>query len=125
MPLALKQMSAAFGFGQQVAAIVLVRRKHVRHALAHLDPMAGQRAHLGGVVCQQTHPGDIELSQHLHGGQIDALIIVKAQLFVGIDGVKTKILQSIGAQFIDQSNPAPFLRQIQKYPCALFCDGRG
>src|SRR5690606_2210347 len=69
---------------------------------------------LFGVIGQQFYSRDIEQLQHPSSGREIPRINGKAKTLVGVDRVKSLILQGIGAQFVDKADAASFLPQIEQ-----------
>ena len=84
----------------------------MRDPFHDVDAVTRQGADLSGVIGEEPYTGKTQVAQHPHRGKIDAFVIVEPQLLVGIDGIKAAVLQGVGAQFVDETNAAPFLRQV-------------
>ena len=78
----------------------------MRRPLRDLNAVPYQSPDFRRIIGQQAHAREAQKPKHTHCGKIDPLIVVKAQLFVGIDGVESVVLQSIGAQLVDKANAA-------------------
>ena len=57
-----------------------------------------------------------KLAEHLGGGAVVAFIGVEAEHLVGVEGVVAAVLELVVAQFVDQTDAAAFLREVEKYP---------
>ena len=109
----LQKMAAAHRLGAQIALVVPVGREDMRHPLGDADAVAFERRDFLGIIGQQTDHAKTQLPQHVRGRQIDPFVGVETQLFVGVERVETGVLQSIGAQLIDEPDAAPLLREIE------------
>lgn len=82
--------------------------------LGDLDAMPRQPLDLTRIVGQQADAFDTQQPQHFNGGKINALVVIKAQLLIGIQSIETGILQFIGPEFVDQPDPPSFLGKVEK-----------
>ena len=78
------------------------------------DAAIGKGRNLVRVVGHQPHPVETELVQDLGGGQINPLIGIEAELFVGVHGVETPVLQFIGPELVDKANTPAFLGEVDQ-----------
>ena len=94
----------------------------MRHPLGNADAVALEGRNFLGIVGQQAHRTKAELPQHFRRREIDTLVRVETQLLVGIERVKTGVLQPVGSELVNEPDAAPFLRQVSSTPspaCAI------
>jgi hypothetical protein len=96
----------------------------VGNAFADFDAVAAQCADLRRIIRQKTYACEAQDAKHPHCRQIDALVVVKAKLLVGVDCIESAILQSLGAQLVDEANAPAFMREIKQHAPAFLGDGR-
>ena len=113
-----KQVTSPRCLGSQIVFIVPVGRKDMRDPIDHTDIGRGKLPDLVRIVGQKADRTDIELPQNLRRRHIDTLIGVESKVFIGIDGINPQILQGIRPEFVNQSNVAAFLRQVDQYAAA-------
>src|SRR5260370_35353284 len=93
-------------------------------ALDDADAIAFERSHLLWIVGKQPDRVEAELTQHLGGRQVAALVGVEAELLVGVYRVETGILELVGAQLVDKTDATAFLGEIKQHAAAGLCDRR-
>lgn len=113
-------MSGAITLGRKIAFIMGIGRQMMWHALDDGDRRCFETRHFSGVVCQQAYAGLAEQRQHSRRHAKVAGIDSKAKAQIGVHRVKALILKLIGAQLVDQANPAALLAEVkQDAPAAL------
>jgi len=85
-------MAAALEFRLQIGGIMVVGLKDMGHAIDNVDPMCRELFELARIVCHQTHLGHTESLQNDCRRPINPLIIVEAELSIGIDGIEAVVL---------------------------------
>jgi hypothetical protein len=90
----------------------------VRYPFNHGHARRFEPRNLVRIIGEQPDPVLPEQRKHPRGNPEITRIDRKAQPCVGIDRIKALILERIGAQLVDQADPAPFLPQIEQDPPA-------
>lgn len=116
---ALEKVPGLLGFGLQVAPIVDVGGKGVRHPFHHHDALGRERRDLFGIVRQEPDGFVSEERQHARGNCVKALVRLETQSLVGLDRIESLVLQAIRPELVDQSDAAAFLGEIKQNtsPC--------
>ena len=86
------------------------------NALGNDDSGFFQRPDLIGIIRQQTHRFDAQMSQNRARQMVAAQVALEAELFIGLDGVGPMILQLISPQFVHEPYAAAFLELIDDEP---------
>src|SRR3546814_16686044 len=66
-------------------------------------------------VCSSDLRADAEQVEHPRRHGEIARLAGQAETLVGLHRVKPLILQAVGAQFVDQADPAPFLPEVKQH----------
>ena len=74
--------------------------------IALISAVALQAGPLGRIVGQQPHRCDAEIGEHLGTGAVLADVIGQAERQVGVHGVGALVLQLVGAELVQQADPA-------------------
>lgn len=99
-------------FGKQVPAVTVVGRNDKRDAVGDPDRRIFKRFHLAGIVRNQLNFADAQVKQYPDSGVVLPGVGVKSEVCIGINRIESHILQVIGFQFVDESDSAPLLPQI-------------
>ena len=110
----LELMPRSVALGRQIFRIERIGRQRDRHAFGDGDTRRLEHADLFGIVGQQPYPGLAEQIEHPRRDAEIAGVDREAQSRIGVDRVEPLILQRISAQFVDQTDPASFLAQIEQ-----------
>ena len=89
-------------------------------SLGHLNAGVFQGRDFVGVVGEQAHALYLEVEQDLGRHFVITQVGFKPQAFVRFHGVGAAVLQLIGAEFVEQSNAAPFLMLVDQQAAAFF-----
>ena len=101
-----------------------VGRELVRDALHHGDPLLPEHAHLVRVVGHQLNARIPKMLEDLCRNGEPPLVSLEAKPLIGIDRVETLVLELIGLELVDESDPAPLLCEVEQDPRSLFADRR-
>ena len=63
-------------------------------------------------------------AQHARGDAVEPLVAFETQAPVRFERIESLILQTIGAQLVDETDAAPLLRQIEQHAASGLRDGR-
>src|ERR1700722_13314444 len=85
------------------------------NSLHHAKPRAFQLLHFVRIIRQQPQLANAQRLQRLGRKFVIARIRREPKFAVGLHGIEPRLLQFVSPQFIDQSNAAPFLRQIKQH----------
>lgn len=110
-------------FGLHVVSILVALAHDDGHAVGHLDAMVHKLLSLVGVVGDQFDGLNAHRVQHLSGEIVAASVAWKAERKVGIQGVKTGVLQRVSLHFRVQSDASPFLAHVGNGTVATLLDG--
>src|ERR1700728_8631 len=92
------------------------------NSLHHAQPRAFKLLNFIRIIRQQSQLANAQRLQRLRRKLVIPRIRCKSKLAVRLHRVEPRILQLVRLQFIDQPNPAPFLRHIKQNPRRLFCN---
>ena len=111
-----------FGFGFNVVFVVF--GDTVVNGLAghHVNIEIFKRRGFTRVVGHQLNIFNVQLIEHHLAHLLGAHVGIETQVFVSFNGIHALVLQMIGPDFIDKTDTAPFLTQIQQYATAVFDD---
>src|ERR1700683_316799 len=98
-------------FGAQVSSGMFAGAWAARNALDHPNTCAFELRDFVGIVGEQAHVANAEGLQSLGGKFVVARVVGKTEPAIGFDRVQSGVLQLVSSQFVDQANPAAFLRQ--------------
>jgi hypothetical protein len=104
---------------REIAPVVSVDRAMQRHSPDDIDAVTREPGKLTGVVGHQTNLGASKHLQHADRDPVIALIIVKPDNAISVDGVETSILQLISSHLIDQAEAATFLLEVKHDAAAV------
>jgi hypothetical protein len=110
----LELVPRAQGLGEQVVAIELVGRDHVRNAARDLDPIALQLRDLVRVVGHQRDRLDVQAGEHVRRDFVVPLVVAEPQRAVRLDGVEAPVLQRVGAHLVAQPDAPALLAQVEE-----------
>ena len=95
-----KVMAHAGLLGVHVKLVVAIRFHFDGHVLDHLEAIALQTNALDGIVGHQTHLGHAQNAQDISTDAIVALVRLEAQVHIGVNSVKTMLLQFVGFDLV-------------------------
>src|SRR5579885_3738687 len=110
----IEQVTELFFFGAQIVLTRTVRRRKAGNALGNHDPGAFNRVHFVGVIRKQANARDAEIPQNSGGKTVVAKVGVETKLLVRLDRIGAGVLQFVGAQFVQQTDAAPFLMLVDE-----------
>ena len=113
-------MAHASLLGVHVKLVIAVGGHLDGHILDHLQAVALESHALDRVVSHQTHLGHAKDAQDVGAYTIVTLIRLKAQMYVGINGIQTVFLQFIGLDLVHQTDTAALLVHIDHKAFAFF-----
>jgi len=116
-------MSHTCLFGLQITQIVLVWSYLDGHILDDFESVCLKTYTLHWVVGEQAHLVHADMAQHLCSTSVVALVGLESQVYVGVDGIKSLLLQLIGCNLVHQSDATTFLLHVDYHTLALFLDG--
>ena len=103
----------------EVAAVLGVRRHLDRHLLDHRQPVALEPADLLRVVRQDPDRREAEVGEDLVADPPLARVGREAELEVRLDRVEPLLLQLVGAQLVEQADPATLLGHVEQHAAVL------
>src|SRR3954453_20248491 len=106
----------------EVAAILRVRRNLDRHLLDDAEAEPLDSGHLLRVVRQDADRAESEVGENLASDAVLAKIRGEAELEVGLHGVEPGLLQLVGLALVQEADPAPLLRHVEKHSARLLGD---
>ena len=112
-PMVSEQMAAAEGLGSEIGLVMVIAGHDMGNSLDHLDTTSSQLGHFIRVVGHQTYPVEAEPTQHFSCREIEALVGIEPKPLIGVQRVVALILELIGPQFVDETDAAPFLSEVQ------------
>ena len=95
-----------------------------RHLRRHAEPVALQPADLLRVVGEDADRRQPEVDEDLRADAVVAQVDRQAELEVGVDRVHPLVLQVVGAQLVQQADPAALLGEVEQDAGALALDHR-
>ena len=110
--------------GPQVGLVVGVGRRLDRHLLGDREAVALEADDLFRVVGEDADAGQAEVAEDLGADPVVAQVGGQAELEVGLDRVGALLLQLVGAQLVQQADPAPLLGEVEEDAAALALDHR-
>src|SRR6185503_5730682 len=106
----------------EVPAVLVVRLDLDRLLRDGREPVAGDPGDLPRVVRQDADRGQPEVGEDLRADAVLARIGLEAELEVGLDRVEALLLQLVGAELVEQPDPAALLGEIEEDTRALLLD---
>src|SRR5579862_2954940 len=104
-------MAQLFLLGPQISDVALVRGDLERYPRHH-HTIAAQAVDLVRIVSEQAYFADAKVADDLRADSIIAQVFFESELQIRFDGIETGVLQRIRANLVSESDPAPFLMQI-------------
>ena len=95
-----------------------------RHLLGDREAVALEADDLFRVVGEDADAGQAEVAEDLGADPVVAQVGGQAELEVGLDRVGAFLLQLVGAQLVQQADPAPLLGEVEEDAAALALDHR-
>ncbi len=117
------QMPHLLPLGTQIVRGRFQRLDHRRNPLRHAHAGLLQSLDLLRIVGHQPHRPQPEVPHHGRGSLVAPQIRLETKLFVRLHGIRAVILQLIGAQLVEQPDPAAFLVLVNQQAPALARDG--
>src|SRR5689334_8697815 len=84
-----------------------------RNAFDHFESVAFNADDLSWIVREQADFSQAEIDEDLRAGAIVAQIRLEPETEIGLHGIDALVLQLIGLDLVDQSDPAAFLIEIE------------
>ena len=122
--LVVERVAHAVALGPQVLLVVRVGRVHDRHLLGDRQAVALQPADLLRVVREDADAGEPEVDEDLRADAVVAQVDGQPELEVRVDRVVALVLQVVGAQLVQQPDPAPLLGEVEQHAAAGLLDHR-
>ena len=117
-------MPEPLALGSQVVLVVRVRDRLDRELVRHGQPVPLEAMNLLRVVGEDADAGQAQVDQDLGTDAVVAQVGGQAELQVRVDGVEPLLLEAVGAQLVQEPDPAALLRQVQQHPRPLALDHR-
>lgn len=108
--------------GGEVVLIVWVKAGGQRHPLGNGHARLGQGIDLARVVGHQSQAVDAHMLEHRYAEVVAAHVGSETKALVSFYGVGALVLQMVGANFVEQTDTAPFLAQVEQNAATLFGD---
>ena len=93
-----------------------------RDLVGHAQAVALEADDLLRVVRQQADLAEPEVDEDLGADAVVAQVGRQAELQVRVDGVEALLLELVGAQLVEQADPAALLREVEEHALALLLD---
>ena len=122
--LVVQRVAHLVALGAQVGLVVGVGGRLDRHLLGDREPVALEADDLFRVVGEDADAGQAEVAEDLGADPVVAQVGGQAELEVGLDRVGPLLLQLVGAQLVQQADPAPLLGEVEEDAAALALDHR-
>lgn len=90
------------------------------HRFRNGNAVPGKAGPFGGVIRHKTDARQSQVGKDLCTDTIVTLIRFKAQFYIGINRIKSLILQGIGPEFIGKPDASAFLTHIKNDTAAFF-----
>ena len=110
----LEKVTHAVGFGLQIEEVVGSGIHLDGHTLSNDDAEFFELIDLVGIVRQETHALDAQVTQNLRAGKVLSFVALKAERKVCFERIEPLLLQLIGTQLIDETDAAAFLAHIEQ-----------
>src|SRR3954471_7174636 len=123
-PLVVQRVAEALALGPQILLVVRVGHRLDRDLVRDREPVALEAVDLLGVVGEDPDAGEAEIHQDLGADPVVAKVGRQAELEVRVHRVEALLLETVGAQLVEQSDSAALLRQIKQDPGSLPLDHR-
>ena len=123
-PLVVERVAEPVALGAEVGLVVRVRHVLDRDLIGHGQPVTGQPGDLLRVVREDPDAREPEVDEDLRADPVVAQVSREAELEVGVDGVEALLLELVGAELVEQSDPPALLAQVQQHADALLLDHR-
>ena len=108
----------------EVVAVLVVRLDLDRLLRDGREPEAADPGDLPRVVRQDADRGQPEVGEDLRADAVLARVGLEAELEVGLDRVETLLLELVGAQLVEQPDPAALLGEVEQDARAFLLDPR-
>src|SRR5579884_1169595 len=105
-------MTHADAFGAKVIARRSCYRRKRWDALDDRDAGLPDFTNFLGIVCHETHRSYTEMLKNLNCKIVTAGVDRQAQPHICIYGVRARVLQRVGANLVEDSDSAAFLKKI-------------
>ena len=107
-----RQVAELVALGLQVAPRRALGLERQRHALDDLEARLRERLELLRVARDRADAVHAEVAQDLRALPVGARVGLQAQPLVGLDGVRAAVLQRVGADLVEDPDPAPLLELV-------------
>lgn len=111
-----------FDFRREVPQVFLARRGLERDPLMNSRAVAFELIDLVGVVGEQAYRTHAEVIEYRSADAVVPRIGLVADGQVGLDGIHARVLQLVRPQFVDQTDPASLLTEIEQHAVSGFLD---
>ena len=109
--------------GFQIPQVIGIGSDFDGNVLHDFQSVGLQTDTLDGIVGQQAHLMDTQVSQHLGTTSVVTLVGLEAEVYVGIYGVESFFLQLLGGNLVHQADAPAFLLHVDDDTFSLFLDG--
>src|SRR5688572_15412285 len=108
--------------GLQVAGVFVVRGLLQRHSLAETETIPLEAYHLSGIVRQRPDRLEAEVEKDLRAYTIVTQVRLEAEALVGFDRIRAAVLELVGLELVEQSDPAAFLVEVHDNAATIGLD---
>jgi len=115
-------MAEFIPFGRKIEFALLFGRRDNRNLFYNLQIEAGESVDFLRVIGQKSDRRQPQVLQNLQTNTVISRVRLEAEFVIGFDGVVSLVLQLIGLEFCQESDPAPFLREIDHRTRSCFVD---
>ena len=105
-------MAQAGFLGEEIAIVMGVRRGDEGEGFHDLQAEAREAGAFFGVIGEEAHFRNTQVSEDLGAGAILPLIGGKAESEVGFDGIQAFFLQAVGVHFREEADAPAFLVDV-------------
>jgi hypothetical protein len=95
--------------GPKIRDAVRRCRGDMRDALGDVNSVVTQLLDLAGVVCEQPNGVQAQVAEDGSGTFVRTAVYLVSEVDVGVDGIETLVLKSVGLEFGQQPDTATFM----------------
>src|SRR5579872_348375 len=105
-------MARAVRLRLEVEPVVLVGGNDVRHPPVYSNSVSLELLDLARIVREQANRADGQAREHVRRDRVVALVVVEAEGEVRVHRIQPAVLQSVGADLVDQAYPPALLAKV-------------
>src|SRR6185312_11811158 len=113
-----EQVPELVALGAEIILIVLRGARHERHPLDDLESVALETHQLPRVVGHHADGGQPEIAQDLGADTVVPKVWREPEPLVGLHRVGSRVLESVGADLVEEADAPSFLVQVNDHPSA-------